>query len=58
VGVDQEGFAMFMLSGRAFSVSTGTKVRVLDHFGFLSTTAQVRILEGWGEPPELDDSDD
>jgi hypothetical protein len=46
---DQEGFAAMMLSGRAFAVPAGTKVRVLDTFfslGFLPTSVQVRVLEG------------
>jgi hypothetical protein len=49
VNHDQEGFAMMMLSGRAFSVPAGTKVRVLDtlfSFGFLPTGRKVRVLEG------------
>jgi hypothetical protein len=49
VNHDQEGFAGMVLSGRAFLVPAGTKVRVLDTIftlGFLPTASHVRILEG------------
>jgi hypothetical protein len=49
VNHDQEGFAGMVLSGRAFLVPAGTRIRVLDTlftFGFLPTGAHVRILEG------------
>jgi hypothetical protein len=49
VNHDQEGFAMMLLSGRAFAVPAGTKVRVLDTiftFGILPTSLHVRLLEG------------
>jgi hypothetical protein len=49
VSHDQEGFAGMILSGRAFLVPAGTKVRMLDTIftlGFLPTGAHVRILEG------------
>jgi hypothetical protein len=46
---DQEGFVNLMLSGRAFAVPSGTKVRMLDTIftlDILPTGAHVRILEG------------
>ena len=49
VNHDQEGFAGMVLSGRAFLVPAGTRVRLLDTlftFGFLPTGAHIRILEG------------
>ena len=49
VNHDQEGFGMMLLSGRAFAVPTGTKVRVLDTiftFGILPTSLHVRVVEG------------
>jgi hypothetical protein len=49
VNHDQEGFGMMLLSGRAFAVPAGTKVRVLDTiftFGILPTSLHVRVVEG------------
>jgi hypothetical protein len=49
VSHDQDGFTGMILSGRAFLVPAGTKVRVLDTIftlGFLPTGSHVRILEG------------